>query len=370
MTLRSEFPGDLHLPAQFQGGLRSPGTGAPRSRATLASSISISFLLPFRIAIATEQVYSHAHVYRRGIGSGDSGIGGSLGCGHAPVARMCSPIRCRVRMGSPRRRVVRPLVVVANWARPGHRARESARGACPWYPARHRCRLEVGQIVICKSARPDPRGHPRDRSQVARRRHVLHRRPARTPVPRLPDCHESDDRRQCPPAPRTQLAPSRLARRHGQTRSRPVSRRSRPRAGRARPRPRSDPPARQDRRFRGSVSRRSEAPIARRRHGRPGRKLPGRQRRHRQRRRALPGHGSHRSRSARARRRPRRNPGRRHPRFRGSYPARSLRLRHRGRSPGRTSGRNTSPRNAGRGRRVRLTSPRNAGRGRRAKRGG
>jgi hypothetical protein len=64
-----------------------------------------------RIVIITEQVYSSNHVYRRGIGAGDCGIGGSLGCGHAPVARMCSPIRCRVRMGNPRGRVVRALVV-------------------------------------------------------------------------------------------------------------------------------------------------------------------------------------------------------------------------------------------------------------------
>jgi len=45
-----------------------------------------------RIVMGTEQAYSSVCVYRRGIGSGDSRVGGALGCGHAPVARMHSPI--------------------------------------------------------------------------------------------------------------------------------------------------------------------------------------------------------------------------------------------------------------------------------------
>ena len=115
---------------------------------TCANVVHLRKSLPFPIAMATVHMYSICHVYRRGIGQGDSGIGGSLGCGHAPVARMHSPIRCGMRMGTTRGNVVCALVVVANWARPGHRAREGARGACARQLAHHRCRLEVGQAVL------------------------------------------------------------------------------------------------------------------------------------------------------------------------------------------------------------------------------
>ena len=126
--------------------LAPPLSGSLQYRAANAQKSAVSQRI--RIATHTEQVYSLAHVYRRGIGSGDSGIDGALGCGHAPLARMCSPIRCRMWMGSTRGRVVRALVVLANWARSRHRAREGGRSVRPRQPARHRCRPEVGPAVV------------------------------------------------------------------------------------------------------------------------------------------------------------------------------------------------------------------------------